>query len=71
MSPPLCHVTSDIVTASLQRVPYTLCILSLFRERPSVNSILKKPFIQKKVSKFLPEHVSVILHLFCKLAMTV
>lgn len=44
-------------------MPYTLCILSSFRERPSINSILKKPFIQKKVSKFLPEHVSVNLHL--------
>lgn len=44
-------------------MPYTLCILSFFRERPSINSILKKPFIQKKVSKFLPEHVSVNLHL--------
>nr|XP_022325749.1 serine/threonine-protein kinase Nek1-like isoform X1 [Crassostrea virginica] len=27
------------------------------KDRPSINSILRKPFIQKKVSKFLPEEV--------------
>lgn len=48
ISPKYSYDLRGLIAQLFKRVP---------KERPSINSILKKPFIQKKVSKFLPEHV--------------